>query len=545
MSGKSRRQTSGGRTPLFEALRRALQLAQWANQQNAPPVDELVEMQQAALLTRRRLIKTSMKVGLFMGGAGLVTALGEQGSARPRINPRIVVVGAGVAGLNAAYRLKQAGYRAEVYEAARRTGGRLYTVKDVLGPGLTTNLGGEFVDSNHLEIRALAHELGVELLDREAPSESVLRTAYFFDGRNYTEKEIIEAFRPIAARIQKDYSSIGNNGMVDFQHEANAGTLDQTPLAEYLQKIEATGWLGKLLDVAYQTEYGLDTDRQSSLNLITLIGTDLTQGFKLFGDSNERYLLKGGSQVIVDELAKRLHGQIHLEHQLEAVRSRGKGFTLTFARPNSSPVDVNADFVVMTIPFSILRTVDLQVEMPPVKLKAIKELGYGTNAKVVVGFTHRFWREKGFNGEVYTDLEFQESWDNSQLQPEKAGGITFFSGGTPGLKVGVGTAATQAARLMVGLDKVFPGTSATRNGKVSRFDWPHYSLTRGSYSSYLPGQWTTIANSQIVPLGNMFFAGEHCSYSFQGYMNGGAETGKRAAQYLLAVLRPKAVSVLP
>jgi len=145
MSGKSRRQTSGGRTPLFEALRRALQLAQWANQQNAPPVDELVEMQQAALLTRRRLIKTSMKVGLFMGGAGLVTALGEQGSARPRINPRIVVVGAGVAGLNAAYRLKQAGYRAEVYEAARRTGGRMYTVKDVLGPGLTTNLGGEFV----------------------------------------------------------------------------------------------------------------------------------------------------------------------------------------------------------------------------------------------------------------------------------------------------------------------------------------------------------------------------------------------------------------
>lgn len=524
-----------GRTPLFKALRHALQLARWANQPNAPSVNELVEMQQAALLTRRRLIKNSGKAILFLGGTGLVTALGERSHARSKAGPQIVIVGAGIAGLNTAYRLKQAGYYADVYEAAHRIGGRMYTVKDILGAGLTTNLGGEFVDSNHLEIQALAKEFGVELLNRDALSESLLRTSYFFDGNNYTETEIIEAFRPLATKIQTDYSSIGNEGKVDFQHEANAGALDHISIAEYLQKNEVTGWLKKLLDVAYQTEYGLDTDRQSSLNLITLIGTDLTQGFKLFGDSNERYLIKGGSQVIVDELAKRLPKEIKLEHRLEAVKSNGNKFTLTFAKPNSV-VDIDADFVVMTIPFSVLQNVNLKVEMPPVKLKAIKELGYGTNAKVVIGFNNRFWRYQGFNGEVFTDLEFQMSWDNTQLQPGQTGGITFFSGGTPGLNVKIGTDRAQADHLMLGMEKVFPGISATRNGKVSRFDWPSYPLTLGSYSCYLPGQWTTIANSQIVPVGNMFFAGEHCSYSFQGYMNGGAETGKRAAGSLLAVL---------
>lgn len=533
MSRKSWR-SSEGRTPLFKALRSALQLAQWANQQNTPPVDELVEMQRAAILTRRQLIKNSGKAMLFLGGTGLVTALG-QSYARSKAGPRIVIVGAGIAGLNAAYRLKQAGYHAEVYEAAHRIGGRMYTVKDVLGAGLTTNLGGEFVDSNHLEIQALSKEFGVELLNRDALSESILRTSYFFDGNNYTETQIVEAFRPLATKIQTDYSSIGNDGKVDFQHEANATDLDRISIAEYLQKNEMNGWLRRLLDVAYQTEYGLDTDRQSALNLITLIGTDLTQGFKLFGDSDERYLIKGGSQVIVNELAKRLPEEIKLEHRLEAIKSQGNKFILTFAKPNSV-VDIDADFVVMTIPFSILRNVDIKVEMPPFKLKAIKEQGYGTNAKVIVGFNSRFWRQQGFNGEAYTDLKFQVSWDNTQLQPGQTGGITFFSGGTPGLNVKIGTDAAQADHLMLGMEKVFPGISATRNGKVSRFDWPSYPLTLGSYSCYLPGQWTTIANSQIVPVGNMFFAGEHCSYSFQGYMNGGAETGKRATKSLLAVL---------
>ena len=75
------------------------------------------------------------------------------------------------------------------------------------------------------------------------------------------------------------------------------------------------------------------------------------------------------------------------------------------------------------------------------------------------------------------------------------------------------------------VERAYPGTLAERNGKVSRFHWPTYTWTKGAYSCYRPGQWTTIAGAEGLPVGNLFFAGEHCSYDFQGYMNGGAQTG--------------------
>jgi monoamine oxidase len=93
--------------------------------------------------------------------------------------------------------------------------------------------------------------------------------------------------------------------------------------------------------------------------------------------------------------------------------------------------------------------------------------------------------------------------------------------------------------MMTGFEKIFPRSSQKLNGKQTRFTWFNYPQTLGSYSCYLPGQWTSIGNAQFFPVGNLFFAGEHCSYDFQGYMNGGAETGRKAAEDLLALLNLK------
>jgi len=94
--------------------------------------------------------------------------------------------------------------------------------------------------------------------------------------------------------------------------------------------------------------------------------------------------------------------------------------------------------------------------------------------------------------------------------------------------------AQQAAHLLPGLERAFPGLTAAQNGRVERFHWPTYPLLRGRYACYKPGQWTTIAGAEGRPVGNLFFAGEHCSYDFQGYMNGAAETGRTAAEAILA-----------
>ena len=477
-------------------------------------------------LSRRELLKSSAAAAIALG-----TGAWPAGCAAPRTGPnapRIAIVGGGIAGLNAAYKLKKSGQPATIYEAAKRTGGRIYTVSDLLNPGLTTELGGEWVDSNHEEMLALAEELGLEWLDIQAAGEETLvREAYYIDNSHHTEAQVVEAFRPLAERIKVDFDKTGK--IVDFEHEGDAGELDRTSLADYLDKIGAQGWLRKLLNVAFVTEFGRECNEQSSLNLISMISTDLTAGkMELFGDSDERYKVVGGNQRIVDELATRVQDQIQLEHQLVALTARGSGYALTF-ESGGRTTEVTADFVILTLPFTMLRQVELKVELPDWKKKAIAELGYGMNGKLMLGMKSRMWRRQGYSGTIFSDEAFQNAWDNSRLQPAAGGGITCYSGGKGTDEMKAGSVSEQATRMLAALEKPFPGIAAEFNGKAGRFMWPTHPFTLASYACYLPGQWTTIANAEGRPIGNLFFAGEHCSYDFQGFMNGGAETGKQAA----------------
>jgi monoamine oxidase len=309
-------------------------------------------------------------------------------------------------------------------------------------------------------------------------------------------------------------------------------------ISQYLDSIGATGWMRELLDVAYVTEYGLDAGEQSSLNFTFLIGTgdiENPEAFDLLGESDERYKVKGGNQQLVDELARRLEQQIQRRHRLESIKSKGEGFTLTF-QADSGVVEEDADIVVLAIPFTMLREVNMQVPLSPLKQKAIKELGYGMNGKVLVGFKTRHWQTLGYSGATYTDQPFQLAWDNSFLQPGMAGGLTLYSGGKLANDAGQGTAEEVAARLMTGVERAYPGILKERNGKVSRFHWPTFPWTKSSYSCYRPGQWTTIAGSEGLPEGNLHFAGEHCSYDFQGYMNGAAQSGADTAKAIMGQL---------
>ncbi|RIL11960.1 MAG: FAD-dependent oxidoreductase, partial [Proteobacteria bacterium] len=468
----------------------AKRLTQLRKLGRAVSATELLEHYRAFSRSRREFIKNLGYGAAAVGAMPLLNACSSGGSAGPLSDfPRIAIVGGGMAGLNAAYNLQRSGIRAHVYEATSRAGGRMYSAADIMSSGLITELGGEFIDSIHDDMLALASEFGLELLDTQAPSEQSLITGYFFDGQYYSEAQVIEAFAPLAASISADYDSTGE--IVDFQNEGGATALDRTSIAEYLEQIGATGFIRKLLDVAYLTEYGLENDQQSSLNLIFLIGTD-QDSFEIFGESDERYKIKGGNQRIIDELANRLADQISFEFKLEALRQKGAGYALAFQSPSGTK-EIDADFVILTIPFTLLRQVDLQIELPAFKSTVINQLSYGTNAKILVGFSNRIWRDLGLNGEIFTDENFQLCWDNSQLQAGESGGITFYSGGRAGLEVGSGSAEQQASRLMTGFEKALPGASAARNGRASRFHWPTFPFTLGSYAAYRPGDWTTIA----------------------------------------------------
>ena len=529
------------RSPLFQSLRRAFRVAAVASRErpDLPPVDELFEL----ALTRRRFLGASaVTAAAIAAGCGRSDTPPPATATTPPLPPgaqppRIAIVGAGMAGLNAAYKLKQAGLTATIFEGANRTGGRMFTATNLLADGLTTELGGEFIDSNHEEMLNLMKEFGLERLDTRAPEAASLKPeTYFVNGRHYTQEQAARAFVPIAKKILVDYDALGD--VVDHKTEGGGTKIDRMSITQYLDGIGVTGWMRELIDVAYVTEYGLDAAEQSALNFVFLIGSgDLEdeEAFTLLGESDERYKVRGGNQRVVDELAKRVQPQIRTLHRLEAVKSRGTGFTLTFQTEGKS-IDEQADVVILTVPFSILRDVKTDVQMPAVKQKAIRELAYGMNAKVLVGFRSRPWEKLGYSGATYSDQMFQLAWANSLLQPGSAGGLTLYSGGKLALDVGQGSAEAAAARLMPGIERAYPGATAERNGKVSRFHWPTFPWTKGSYSCYRPGQWTTIAGAEGLPVGNLFFAGEHCSYDFQGYMNGAAQTGADTAKAVMSAV---------
>ena len=440
-----------------------------------------------------------------------------------------------MAGLNTAYKLQKAGLRASIYEGADRTGGRIFTASNLLADGLTTELGGEFIDSGHEEMLALMDEFKLERIDVQSPEVAALKPeTYFVNGRHYTQAQAARAFVPLAKQILEDYDSMGE--VVNYETEGGGSAYDRQTMSQYFDKIGATGWLREVLEVAYVTEYGLEAAEQSALNFIFLIGTgDLkdTSQAVLLGESDERYKIRGGNQRVVDELARRLEPQIQRRHRLEAVRAKGDAYTLTFQTGNGA-TDVEADVVVFAMPFTMMREIKIDVPLPELKRRAINELGYGMNAKVLVGFNSRPWQTLGYSGATYSDEMFQLAWDNSFLQPGSSGGLTLYSGGKLAMAAGEGSAEEAAARLMRGIERAYPGATKARNGKVSRFHWPTFAWTKGAYACYKPGQWTTIAGAEGLPVGNMFFAGEHCSYDFQGYMNGAAQSGADTAKAVMA-----------
>jgi monoamine oxidase len=527
------------RTPLFSLVRRSMKLAAKASRPGAPPLDDVLERlaERDFKPSRRMFLKGTAAAGAMLAAPDLFTAFAQQGSA----GPRTAIVGAGIAGLNCAYKLRKAGMPVTVFEAAGRTGGRMLTAKDLMAPGLTTEMGGEFIDSGHEEMLALVREFKLSMWDfQDIPG--VKDEAFFFNGAHRTEAQVIREFMPLAKKIAADSDSLGEE--VSYREHGNGQKLDRTSIAEYLDVIGARGWIRDLLEVAYVTEYGLEAAEQSALNLIMLIGTDTESGFEAFGESDERYTVKGGNQRVVDELAKRLDGAIEMRHRLAAISAKGSGYVLTFDAGGKS-VDKTFDSVVLTIPFTLLREVDLRLPLPAVKRKAIAELGYGNNAKVLAGFRSRKWRARGYGGNTLTDEPFQLCWDNAALQGGTASGITFYSGGTRGIDAGRGTAREALERYLPGFEKAYPGSRALLNGKVSRFHWPTNPFTKGSYACYKPGQWTTIGGAEGESVGNLHFAGEHTSVDFQGYMNGGAQSGADAAKTVLASVSSKAAELFP
>src|SRR4051812_48583401 len=317
MPAKGRRMA---RTPIVDLLRRAAFIAAHAKR-TGRPLDEVIDIERGARIDRAR--RRFLRDAAGASGALLLAACAPAAMKPKYDDDAVVVVGAGVAGLTCAYRLRQAGVAVRVYEAQDRIGGRMFSLTNHFADGQVCELGGELIDTGHARIRALAGELGLALDDLSADPTAAAGDIWFCEGRRYGESEILHAFAPLAAAVSRDFDTLPDQ-KITYAAPGGAEALDRESVAGWLDRNGASGWLRKLIEVAYTTEMGLECNEQSALNFLTFIDPD-TKEFHIFGESDERYHVRGGNDQIPHRLGAALRASVEKGSGLQAPRQGGSG----------------------------------------------------------------------------------------------------------------------------------------------------------------------------------------------------------------------------
>lgn len=491
-------------------------------------------------ITRRRFLKLA---GLA-GGAGALAACTRVVAPVTR-RARVVIVGAGIAGLRCATVLGAHGVGVTLYEASDRVGGRIRTLRGYFVDGRAVERGGEFISSEHRAIRRLAEELGLVLEVVSGGSVAGGDDVFWVDGRRYPVAEANRDWAAVHPRFAAALREAPWPQRFD-SHTPGGVALDHRSVPEWIEENVPGGVgsrLGRLLLTTTIAEYGGEPEEQPALNLVYLLAWNAPGTLQPLAGTDERYHVAGGNDQLVTELARRLPaGTIETGAELVAVATRpDDAVTCTFRR-DTAVFDVVADHAVFAIPFTTLRRVDLGATgWSPTKLRAIASLGMADHGKLHVELTRRPWIAAGLGGSVVTDPEgFQECWDETSAVAGPGGIVVDLRDAPAWEAPSAPTSGPPPAAVVDGflseLDEVFPGVAGAATGRAWWDRWAAHPWSLGSYSRYELGQITTFATVEGRAEGNAHFCGEHTSIEFQGYMEGAVATGERAAREVLRAL---------
>lgn len=538
------------RTPLFGQLKKIFQLTAIA-QTKGWSSDQLEEKLSLARLASRKIGRRN-----FLRNSALLAATPvacQFKNVVPDTQPesvsgeeRILILGAGAAGLTAAYTLKKAGRPYKVLEATSRSGGRVFTQFNFNEQNQFIERGAELIDTNHTDTLNLAQELGLIIDDFYLIDRDVERQLLYFNGSLYTLAELSKAIAPLVKAVL--YAKRHGAEVVtyhDVKRKSSAAKWDRMSAEEFLNglKGKVEPWVLQAVGMAYLTEFGAELKDISAISLITLIGTETSPYHSMFGSSDESKRVRGGNQKLTDRLTEEVNFNgtgIEYGAKVVAIAERSGKIVVTY-ESNGVVKEEKAKQVIVTLPFPVLRHVvgiD-KLGLSSVKMDSINNLYYGTNTKIILEFLGKQWREKGHkappsNGLLFTDLPSQSYWETTRHQSGTNGILTNYLGGNTGSAANRDSITNLS---LVDLEKLHPGLrSKFVKGVVH--NWSMIPTAQGSYSCIRPGDHLRFFGAAGEPElnGRLLFAGEHTSLENSGYINGAVETGLRVAKEALALV---------
>ena len=477
-------------------------------------------------MNRRNFLKNSTAAT-----TGLLLPIGLTASGQ-KTTKKVIVLGAGLAGLTAAWELVQAGHEVIVVEARNRTGGRVLTLREGFTSGLTAEAGGMSFNDNYFNLFRYVKLFNIPYESLSAP---VIRnpggsTVYHLRG-----KRIV----PVNGEIDWPY---------DLKPEERAGSITDRYVQPLLNGVKDTAISDSLYNWARSidnktlsqlvAERGASAGAQEIIRVTTWYSDreerasaawNLLPVLQAAGSKNV-YSFPGGVDNLSTAFTVRLGDRIRFGAEVVSIKNNSNSVEVTVNIAGKQE-SINADRIVCTIPFSVLKNINISPSLSDRKKEIIAGLYYAPTTRVFLEVKQRFWETNGESGSAMTDLTIGQVQKHPMIKTGKEGSRAILEGHARGQDAIQLDKMSNDNRLKFALEqmnKVHPTISGYYEGGTSK-SWQLDPYSRGAYSLFLPGQITSWLPEIIRPEGGIHFAGEHTSI-YSASMEGAIESGARAAK---------------
>jgi monoamine oxidase len=440
---------------------------------------------------------------------------------------RVIIIGAGLAGLVAAYELTHAGHDVTVLEAQSRAGGRVATFRGYFADGLYAELGAAFVSDVHDLTIKYCRQFGLQL----EPAATKLPSVYYLRGKRIKNQGTVDWPLNLTAEEKRfgldglwsKYVSpvedrMGDPASVGW-HDSYA-KYDRMSFPQFLRQQGASPDAVMLMTAGYYSDKELhDPSYYSALQWM--------RSGALQRSHTGNFSIKGGSDQLPQAFAARLAEKIRYGAPVIKIEHDAQKARVTFLQ-GGSPQTITGDRLICAIPFSLLRRIEIAPGFSPGKRRAIEQLPYQSVTRVFLQSRRRFWIEEGLSGRAITDLPLMKLQHTTVTQGGTRGILSSYMEGEQERIVRAMGEVERLSFTLGQMEKLYPGMSENYEGGKSKC-WDEDEWARGAYALFRVGQMSSLLPHMTRPEGRVHFVGEHTSV-WSGFMQGAFESGLRAVR---------------